>query len=515
MSPAEKLPKEFLDSVVEAGVLPVLNRVNSIITGQGAQAYLVGGFLRDILLDRDTVDIDIAVAPDALAIASRVADALNGRYVLLDKDNRTGRVVLVGEKEPSTRYQRELDFTTFEGSIEQDLARRDFTINAMALNLNQLTGGHREPELIDPYNGWSALEQGVIRSVAETAFASDPARLLRAVRLAAELGFIIDEKTEAQIKRYSPLLAGVAGERVREELLRLLAVPGSGQFLPYLDRLGLLTAIVPELAQTKGVEQPKEHCWNVFEHSLKTVTAVEFVLRQGDWEHGGEGVLAAVPWSEALEKHLALEVSSGSTRGVLLKLAALLHDIAKPQTRAIDDSGRMRFLGHGKEGAAVTGGILERLRFSSRETRLVETLVRHHLRPMQMSQGELPTRRAIYRYFRDTAEAGIDILFLNLADHLATRGPQLSLPNWREHTQMVEYVLSKYFEKESLPLPVRLINGHDLLNIFGMSPGPEVGNILEIVREAQASGELTTRQEALVYIREYLLNKGKEKEING
>jgi len=509
MSSPQEVKKDFFNPLVEAGALLILTRVSNIIAEQGVQAYLVGGFLRDVLLDRDTVDIDIAVASDALDIAPKVAEALNGRYVLLDGDNRVGRVVLAGEKEPSDRYQRELDFSTFEGSIEQDLARRDFTINAMAIDLNQLTEGYRELKLIDPYKGRNDIEGRVIRSVAETAFASDPARLLRAVRLAAELGFSIDEQTEAQIQNCSHLLASVASERVREELLRLMDIPGSGQFLPYLDRLGLLTAIVPELAHTKGVKQPKEHCWNVFDHSLRTVIAVDFVLRQGDWEYAGEGVLAAVPWSEALEQHFALEVSSSSTRGVLLKLAALLHDIAKPQTKAIDDNGRMRFLGHGKEGAAVTVGILQRLRFSSKETRLVETLVRHHLRPMQMSQGELPTRRAIYRYFRDTGEAGIDILFLSLADHLATRGPHLNMPQWQEHTQMVEYVLSRYFQQESQPLPAKLVDGHDLLNIFGMSPGPEVGKVLEAVQEAHASGELTTRQEALEYVRDYLQNKGK------
>ncbi|GAH96198.1 unnamed protein product [marine sediment metagenome] len=267
----------------------------------------------------------------------------------------------------------------------------------------------------------------MIRTVAETAFESDAARLLRAVRLAAELGFSIDKETEALIRRQSYLIARVAGERVRDELLRLLAIPQAEQLLPYLDKLGLITAMIPELAQAKGVEQPKEHFWNVFDHSLRTVIAVDFLLRQGICEYASEEVLAAAPWSAELAQHFALEVSSGSTRRLLLKLAALLHDIAKPQTKAIDARGRMRFLGHAKEGAVITATILERLRFSAKEVKLVETMVRYHLRPGQMTQNELPSPRAIYRYFRDTEEAGIDILFLSLADHLATRGPQLNM----------------------------------------------------------------------------------------
>ncbi len=509
MSFAEKVQKDFFHTLIEPKASLLLARVSNFITEQGIEAYLVGGFVRDVLLGRATTDIDIAVASDALEIAPRVAAALSGKYVPLDKVNRVGRVVLVNEGAPSTKGQWQLDFSMLKGNIEQDLAQRDFTINALAIDLNQLGRGYRDVQLIDPFDGQGDLEKGIIRSVAETAFESDAARLLRAVRLAAELGFTIDKKTEAQIRRYSCLMASVAGERVREELLRLLAVSGGGQFLSCLERLGLLTVIFPELGQSKGAKQPKEHFWDVFDHSLETVIAVDFLLRQGAWEYADEEVLAAVPWSAVLAEHFEQEVSSGSTRRVLLKLAALLHDIAKPQTKALDDSGRMRFLGHAKEGAAIAAAVLERLRFSVKEVKLVEVVVRHHLRPTQLSEDELPSRRAIYRYFRDTGNAGIDVLFFSLADHLATRGPHLELAQWQKHTREVEYVLSQHFEQQQSVPPSKLVDGHDLIKVFGMSPGPDVGKILEAVRETQSSGELTTRQEALAYIRDHLLTKGK------
>jgi poly(A) polymerase len=294
---------------------------------------------------------------------------------------------------------------------------------------------------------------------------------------------------------------------VREELLRLLAVPQSQRFLPYLDDLGLVTVIIPELAEARGVKQPKEHFWEVFDHSIETVIAVDFLLHEASWEYADDKVLAIAPWSELLARHFSREVSRGSTRRLLLKLAALLHDVAKPQTKAIGEDGRMHFLGHGKLGAAMTVDILERLRFSSKEVKLVEVMVREHLRPGQMSQGGLPSHRAIYRYFRDTGEVGIDILFLSLADHLATRGAQLDLARWQEHAQIVEYVLTQHFEQEKLVIPPKLLNGHDLINIFGLNPGPKIGKLLEAVREAQASGEIATREEALSYIREHLLTK--------
>jgi hypothetical protein len=144
---------------------------------------------------------------------------------------------------------------------------------------------------------------------------------------------------------------------------------------------------------------------------------------------------------------------------------------------------------------------MQRLRFTGKEIRLVEIMVLHHLRPTQMSQAELPTRRALYRFFRDTEDAGIDILFLNLADHLATRGPDLDRAGWQEHARMVEYVLEKRFEEESAVIPPKLVDGNDLITIFGLQPGPRIGEILEVVREAQAAGEITTREEALACIR--------------
>ncbi|MBI3931064.1 MAG: HD domain-containing protein [Chloroflexi bacterium] len=493
-------PVDFSSSLTESRFSGLLTKISNFLAEQAIESYVVGGLVRDVLLGRDTADIDIAVAADALEIAPGVATALGGKYVTLDRVNRIGRVVLLNKATPSTEAQWELDFSTFEGSIEQDLARRDFTIDAMAVDLSQLRETFSNVQLIDPFHGRDDLRRGVIRAVAETAFESDAARLLRAARLAAELNFTIDKPTEALIRRHSYLVASVAGERVREELLRLLAIPEAGRLLLYLDELGLLTALFPELTASKGTEQPREHFWNVFDHSLMTVMAVDFLLRRGAWEYAGGEVLAAVPWSAVLAEHFAQEVSHGSRRSILLKLAGLLHDVAKPQTKAIDAGGRLRFLGHATEGAIITANILERLRFSAKEVKLIETVVKHHLRPGQMSQDELPSRRAIYRYFRDTAEAGIDTLFLSLADHLATRGPNLDLAAWQKHTRIVAYVIGQHFEPADIARPARLVDGHDIINIFSITPGPKIGEILEAVREAQASGEVTSREAALSFI---------------
>jgi poly(A) polymerase len=482
---------------VSPDALQILTRTCWFLAGTKTPAYLVGGFVRDMLLGRDTVDIDIAVAADALETARRAAEALSGKYVPLDEENRVGRVVFAGT-------DRHIDFTTFEGGIEEDLARRDFTIDALAFELNDvIERSFNEADLIDPFHGRDDLRRSQLRAVSESVFRDDPVRLLRAMRLIGETGFSIEHATEALMRRDAALIAGAAGERVREELLRLLAPPGADRRLSYLAKLDLLTALIPELAPAMGVDQPYVHVWDVFDHSVQTVAAVEFILHEAVWEHAGPDVLAMSPWSEELRQHFQREVSSGSTRLILLKLASLLHDIAKPQTKSTDAEGRIRFLGHPQEGADTAAAVLERLRFSRREIQLVELLVRYHLRPTQMSQESLPTRRAIYRYFRDTGDAGIDILFLSLADHLATRAGTLDAAQWRQHTAMTAYVLENRLE-ETPSAPPRLVDGNDIMQVFGLSPGPKIGELLEAVNEARAAGELENKQDALRYLKRLL-----------
>jgi len=388
------------------------------------------------------------------------------------------------------------------GTLADDLARRDFTINTLSIDLNNLSGESDEFQIIDPFQGILDLDRGIIRVVGENSLYADPIRLLRAVRFAAELGFAIEHKTERLIKQSADLVSTVAGERIREELLNLMEVSRGGHYLKYMEGLGLLTAIIPEMQFTQSVTQPAEHYWDVFEHSLMTVTAVDYILGQGTWDYPDAGILTEVPWSPELAQYFDERVVYGSTRRTLLKLAGLLHDISKPQTKTIENSGKMRFLGHNEQGAAVAAAILERLRFSSKEINLVSTVVKYHLRPNQM--GQPPSRRAIYRYFRDVGEAGLDVLYISLADHLATRGPNLILANWRNHAETIRHILDEFNRQKEVGKPPRFVDGNDLMNIYGMKPGPQMGMLLEKLKEGQATGELTSRQSALDYVKNFL-----------
>src|SRR4030042_1503715 len=278
----------------------LLSKVSSILTRHNCPAYVVGGFVRDWLLSRETADIDIAVDGDALDIAQKVAQAIGGKYVLLDEANRVARVVVADEQ---VWY---LDFSSFLNGIQNDLARRDFTIDAMAVELPGLVSG--SPQLLDPFSGKGDLKKKLVRAVSQRVFEEDAARLLRGVRLAAELGFKIEPETESLIRKDCRLAKLVPGERLREELVRMLALSGSGEMVRYLDRLGLLTAIIPELEEMKGVEQPKEHYWNVFDHSVETIATAEFLLRESRWKYGRKDLLAVTTWSEELSRHFDEDV---------------------------------------------------------------------------------------------------------------------------------------------------------------------------------------------------------------
>lgn len=482
---------------ISPDLMGILTRLSPVCAFQECKAYLVGGFVRDWLVGRDTADLDIAVSGDSLAVAQEAAELVDGRYVILDEDNRVGRVVVTGDSDPW-----HIDITSYAGDIERDLLRRDFTVNAMALDLAAFVSG--EVSLLDPSGGEEDLKKGLLRQVSDRVFESDPSRLMRAVRLSRELNLEIEPITEDTIKLNSRLIESVPGEKVREELLKVLALPFAGNSVRYLDDLGLLCRIVPEIEAMKGVKQPKEHYWDVFEHSIESVAALEYILRESDWAYGRKELRSDVPWTQEIEQHFGQEVSGGSSRSTLLKLGILLHDIAKPKTKTIEESGRIRFLGHTKEGSLLAAAILDRLRFSAREIKYVEKVIYHHLHPAQMSNEGMPTHRAIYRYFRDTAGTGIDVIFLALADYLAVAGPRVDIREWHMHIAQVKYIIEVHKKQEKEIMPVRLITGEDLMKEFSMRPGRTVGRLLILIREAQAAGEVRTREEALQYARNEL-----------
>jgi poly(A) polymerase len=480
---------------------PQIIAITKILSNWGIRSFVVGGWVRDTLLNRANRDIDFSVTGDGLEIARRMAEELEGKFVPLDEDAKVGRVVLTNPA--IANRNRILDFAGVNGeSIEEDLKRRDFPIDAIAVVVDISSGQFR---IIDPCYGLDDLDKAIIRTTTPEVFREDPIRLLRAVRLAAQLNFTIANDTEKQIRYDAGMISQVAGERIHEELVALLSAAGAGEYLSYLDTLGLLTVLIPELEPGRDTDQPREHQWHVLQHSLKTAAALDFLIREGKWGYVDNDVIKEVPWNAELDGYFNAEISHGSKRKAILRLAAVLHDNAKPQTKTEEPGGKTRFLGHAQQGAEIARNVMERLRFTNREIKYVELAVKNHLRPTQMGWPELPTRRAVYRFFRDTGETATGILFLSLADHLAMRGPALEKDDWKLHTQITGNILT-WRAGSTLSQPV-LIDGYDIMNIFGLRPSRQVGDLLEAVHEAQASGQVTNKEEAISLLREVLGEK--------
>ena len=473
-------------------------KLQDYFSGKNVPAYLVGGYLRDSLLSLSPQrDIDIALSADSQAVGRDLALALGGSFVPLSPDRGIARVVV----EDSGGGPWKIDLATLPGSIEEDLARRDFTIDALALPLSAWACASAGELVIDPFNGREDLLHKIVRAVSLHVFRDDPGRLLRSVRLAAALRFRLEPQTARQVAVDASRISRVAPERVRDEFLAILALDGAKGSLEVLDRLDLLCRVVPELAEAKGVEQPRVHYWDVWGHLMHSVESAEGITKG----HQHSPIYTLVYWTAETDAHFAQEATDGHSRRTLLKLAALFHDIAKPRTKQVDQTGRTRFPEHSEVGAVVTAQRLAQLRIGSRGVAMVSKMVEHHLRPGHMMQGvEQPTQRAIYRYFRDLKDVAIDTLYLCQADYLAAKGPEIDPEAWASHARMITHVLLVGSQPQVSGQIHRLINGNELMQHFNLDPGPGIGLMLERVEEARAAGEIATREEALALAAEFL-----------
>ncbi len=476
----------------------LLLRVTDILEDRGVPAYLVGGAIRDDLLGRSTDDVDLVIDGSPHEVGPDLASVLGGRLVSFDVPRDMVRIVIA-----SGSTSVDIDLARMVGdTIEDDLLRRDFTIDAIAAELDDAISG--DYALIDPLNGLSDIESRTISAVSDTVFTDDPVRMLRAVRIASETGFDIDTQTSSLIRRDVNLLGESSAERLRGELLRTLAAPGAGTATRQMDGLGILSSLMPELDAARNVDQPREHYYDVFGHLVAAVDYADQIVTN---RYGVDFVAHMMPLFDDMDGHFAQEVSDGHTRGTILKLTALLHDIAKPQTKTIEPSGRMRFFGHSEVGEEIAAQIMGRLRFARSGRRLVCTMIRHHLRPRQMAgKGELPTDRAIHRYYRDLGDAALDTLYLNMADFLAARGPLLMADEMAVQVRVIGHILEIGPQKPRSALPDRrgLLTGHDIMNELKLGPGPLVGRLLGEVAKAEAEGSVSTRGEALSLARKYL-----------
>jgi putative nucleotidyltransferase with HDIG domain len=463
----------------------ILDQVISFIADQNVDAYLVGGLVRDQLLARPVRDIDLALDGDASAIAREFADARGGAFYVMDEEHNVARVIL------EDTY---IDFAQLRGDLRADLATRDFTINAMARQLGT-------NELSDPFHGQKHMHAKQICAVTDEAFQNDPVRLLRAIRIAGELGFAVGGHTEKLMARDAHLLTFASMERARDELCKILAQKNHVALLRYADHLGLLTALLPELTALRNVEQTAPHVFPVFEHTLRVADELE-AIQVREYVEIGNGEFSA-----ELQTHFAQIVSAERARGTLLRFAALAHDIGKAATRSVDDAGAVHFYDHETRGAEMVEALMRRLRFSNAEIEIVQRVVLNHLRPTWLEREPRVSNRAVHRFFRDAGDAGIDVCALALADRRGTYAPNAWDGADALTKQVCARLLEPYFRaRETVIAPPALIDGRTLMRELDLEPGKRVGELLDAIREAQAEGEVKSREDAIAFARGLLAN---------
>jgi tRNA nucleotidyltransferase/poly(A) polymerase len=429
--------------------------------------------------------------------------------MVLDEERDTGRVI-VNESEHKRTF---LDFATYRGeNLEADLRARDFTMNAIAFDLHTQT-------LLDPLNGASDLRAKLIRACSPTSLSDDPVRILRAVRQAAAFQFRIEPETRKALKQAASLLPMISPERLRDELFKMLAGPKPDSSMRALEMLGVFPYLLPELSALKGVEQSSPHIYDVWEHTLSVLGYLENILSAlapgysaDDTNDLFTGLLTLRigRFREQFAKHFAESLNTDRSVRAALFFAALYHDVQKPATKTVELSGRIRFFDHDIQGADVTRERARRFNLSNDEVERISKIVGHHMRfhfftSRLEAEKKEPSRKAIYHFFRDTGESGVDLVLLGLADLRGTQGATLTQETWSAALDVARILLENYWEKpQETVAPPRLLNGNELMSELSLEPGRIVGQLLEAVREGQATGKVDTREQAFQFAREYL-----------
>jgi len=499
---------------------PAFQRLLRALLAKVPTVFAVGGVVRDHLLGSQNklTDLDLMIDQVTLPIARAVADELGWAFYPLDEARDVARLVFSA----NAGAPLVCDIARIRGgSVEGDLLMRDFTINAMAFQIERLG----EATLLDISNGQNDLQQGIIRRVSAASLADDPVRLLRAIRFMAHFNFTLDEQTRLQIKRVCSTVSLASPERIREELWKMIDSNQPTRAIEELQSVGLLIHVLPEVARMVGVAQSYPHFEDVYQHSLRVM---QNTVELRNWILGRPGPLssemdrwreALAPHITALRHHLREPLSGGRTRAEWLVWHAMLHDIGKPQSRTEElqpnQSIRYRFLDHDRIGAAMAETRLTALRFSRPEITLAHRVTAFHMRPHLLNSsflGQPISRRAKYRFFRDTFPGqlhrtaengnalqsdGIDVLCLAIADYQAIhRHATDTEDGYLDHSkELFEYLFAQDGFHATRQEP--LLDGNKLMKELRLAPGRQVGQLLTMLQEAQAADEISTTEAAL------------------
>ena len=451
------------------------------------EIYLVGGFLRDLILntDRESFDFDFALSGDVKSISKRFAKSIGGSWVSLDELNQTYRVVI--KEDRIIQY----DFSALRGdSIIEDLKSRDYTINALGLKIER--GSLDINNLIDPCGGLNDLNERIIRVIHENNLVSDPLRVLRGVSIASYLDFDIEPLSYELLKKHSNLIDSVAKERVSLELFRLFKNSFSYKYVHILHDLGILNIVFLGWAKLSSPDPGPYHHLSVDLHSIESLKELESLLKE-------------LSKNKRIKEYLNEKIREDRRRIDILKLATLLHDIGKGPAYFVDNDGKIRFTGHEKLGREMFDDIALQLKLSRKESMMISEMIYYHLRPGCLIECINESKKAKFRYFRDTSLEAVSIMLLSIADKSATCGELSDSDDIANHKKILLDLIEEYFNKSEEIIPPKLINGNDVVRVLEIEPSKKIGQILKDVQEKQALGEIKTKEDALEYVKSIYL----------
>jgi tRNA nucleotidyltransferase/poly(A) polymerase len=466
--------------------------------------YIVGGAVRDAMLHRPLKDLDLATSADGIKLARQIANQFDGDFFPLDPERDVGRALL---DTPEGRLL--VDVARLRGTdLLADLSDRDFTVNAMAVDLKGDLS-----LILDPLGGERDLLQKLLRRCAETAIPDDPVRTLRAVRQSVQFGLRLDVATQADVRAAHESLGTASPERLRDEVFKLLSLPRPVAAVRVADRLGLLGVVLPELMPLHGMpqnppQQPDgwEHTLAVVEHLTALLTAVSYTRTDStaaSFQYG-MAVIQLDRFRSDLVSHLAFEWPNERSHRALLLLAALLHDVGKPSVALQDSDGSWSWPGHAAAGAKLARQRANGLRLSADEITRLTVIVEQQQAVWWLDPSDL---RALHRFWRRCGPAGVDVCLLTLADYLGAAGETLNQDEWLWLVDRVRGILEAWFMRyDQIVEPPVLVDGSRLMDELQMKPGKRIGQLLTLIREAQAAGEINSPQEALELARANLQN---------
>ena len=439
------------------------------------EAYIVGGFVRDILMNKKSPDRDLILCGcDVEKFSRELADKLNAHFIELDSVNKIYRIVL----ENKIDY---IDITMpIENDFEKDIKRRDLTINAIAYNL-------KTSEIIDLVGGVDDIKNKKIKGICDKNFEDDPLRLLRIFRFYAKTGFEIDESLIELSKKLYKHINEPAKERVTVELLKMFEGKYCDLALLKLDECGLLEEIFPIYKEVKKIPPNSHHHLDLIHHLIESVRQVQMIYEKS---------------SEEVKNYLET-IKYGSVQELaFLKLATFLHDIGKPSCWTIEeDTLRHRFIKHDEIGSKLVVPILKDLKFSKKQIQYVQTLIKYHIYPSSMVSAEDVTDKAFMKFYRKMEGYVIDLIILAMADRLSARGEKITEDIVNKNINALTKLLSDYLEmrKDIKPLE-KLLDGRDIMELLKIKQGPKLGEIINALKEAQISGNVTTKEEAVEFV---------------